>query len=179
MLFYMPLSSYYPLMSSDHFAGTAWHGGLVEFLYAGGMMLSALLIGRFGEIKHKFRMIHLGLIGLGLTSFFAGILPQDISYFWIFAVMCLLMGASGTVYEIPYTAYMQGTIAPEMLGRAFSLMGSLMSAAMPLGLLVAGPIAERYGVSMWFLVSGVAVTLVTCVSGLLVRDRRADRVKAQ
>lgn len=172
MVFYMPLSSYYPLMSSDHFAATAWHGGLVECLYAGGMMLSALLIGKMRNIKNRFWMMHMGLLGLGLSSLFCGVLPSDIAYFWIFAIMCFVMGASGTVYEVPYTAYMQSTIAPEMLGRAFSLMGTLKSAAMPIGLFIAGPIAERYGVSMWFLLSGVAITIVTFISAALVLPRK-------
>ena len=58
------------------------------------------------------------------------------------------------MYNIPYIAYMQETIAPERMGRAFSLIGSLGSATMPSGLLIAGPIAESRGVSLWFFVSG-------------------------
>ena len=61
---------------------------------------------------------------------------------------------------IPTTAYMQKTIAPEKLGRAFSLMTLLSSAAMPLGLLVAGPMAEQIGVHIWFLVTGLGVTVI-------------------
>lgn len=81
------------------------------------------------------------------------------------------MGGSGNLYNIPYVAYMQETIPHEAQGRAFSLMGSMMSLTMPLGLVIAGPVAERYGVQLWFLISGVAVLLITVASALLTLKR--------
>jgi len=39
MVFYAPLSTYYPLMTSDYFRADAWHAGAVNFAYVGGMML--------------------------------------------------------------------------------------------------------------------------------------------
>ena len=54
MVFYLPLSSLYPLMTSDYFAGTAWHASIIEFVYAGGMMLCAAIVSARGEIKTSF-----------------------------------------------------------------------------------------------------------------------------
>ena len=167
MVFYMPLSSFYPLMTSDHFRATAWHASLVELVYAGGMMLCAVLVSSFGTIRNKFAVIHAGVLGLAVSTFFCGILPASMPAFWIFVGLCALMGASGNLYNIPYVAYMQETVPHEAQGRAFSLMGSLMSATMPLGLLIAGPVAERYGVSSWFLISGIALFVITGVSAAL------------
>lgn len=168
MVFYAPLSSYYPLMTSDYFHADAWHAGMVNFGYAGGMMLCALLVGRFGTIKSKFPVIHAALVGMGISSLLCGLLPAGMGWFWVFAALCALLGASSNLYNITYIAYMQETIAPEKMGRAFSLIGSLNSATMPLGLLIAGPIAENRGVSLWFFVSGIASLLLTLVSALLV-----------
>lgn len=168
MVFYMPLSSYYPLMTSDHFQGTSWHAGLVELLYAAGMMACAFLIGRIG-IKRKFAFIHLGMLGLGLSSLFCGLLPRDMTWFWMFALLCALMGASGNLYNIPYIAYLQENIPHEAQGRVFSLITSSLSFTMPVGLLIAGPVAERYGVAMWFLIAGVACVAVTALSFVVTR----------
>ena len=174
MVFFMPLSSYYPLMSSSHFQVSALYASLVELLYAAGMMGSALLISMLGTIRCKFLVVHLGLFGIGLTSFIAGLLPPYLWAFWVFAAVCALMGASGNIYNIPYMAYLQETIPPEALGRVFSLIGSLMSLAMPVGLLLSGPIAEKYGVSLWFLVTGIMTLAATGVNALLLKllDRR-------
>jgi len=46
---------------------------------------------------------------------------------------------------------------------------------MPLGLLIAGPIAESRGVELWFLISGIVLLLLTLASALLVLSPRADQ----
>ena len=55
------------------------------------------------------------------------------------------------------TALFQERIAPECLGRVFSLSMSMMSVAMPVGLMLSGAFAEVIGVHNWFLISGVLV----------------------
>ena len=82
----------------------------------------------------------------------------------MFAVLCAIMGGGGNVYSVPYTSNVQQTIPPEAMGRVFSLIGSLMSFSMPIGLLIAGPVAERLGVGPWFVVAGVATLLITGIS---------------
>lgn len=168
MVFYMPLSSYYPLMTSDHFQASAWHAGFVELVYAAGMMACAFLIGGMG-IKRKFTAIHLGMFGLGLSSLLCGLLPRDMAWFWAFAALCAVMGASGNLYNIPYIAYLQENIPHEAQGRVFSLITSTLSFTMPVGLLIAGPVAERYGVAMWFLVAGIACVVIAAVSLIVTR----------
>ena len=167
MIFGMPLSTYYPLMTSNYFGLSAWHAGAVEFAYALGMMLCAILAGVLGHMRRKLLAVHFGLIGMGLTALFGGLVPPTMSGFWAFACLCLLMGASINLYNIPYVAYMQETVPHEAQGRAFSLMGSLMSLTMPLGLVIAGPIAESAGVAVWFVITGVAFLCITAVSLLL------------
>lgn len=169
MVFFMPLSSYYPLMTSDYFGLSALYGSIVEFAYALGMLLISLAVSIFGQVKDKLFVAHLGLFGIGATSLLCGLLPYTMRGFWVFAALCMIMGASGNFYGIPTVAYMQESIPGEAQGRVFSLMGSLMSLAMPVGLVVSGPVAETYGVPLWFLISGAAMLLITAVSLLLTR----------
>ena len=61
------------------------------------------------------------------------------------------------------TAIFQERIAPECLGRVFSLSMSMMSLAMPIGLMLAGAFAEVIGVHTWFLISGLLVMLIALV----------------
>ncbi|MEL7567467.1 MAG: MFS transporter [Dehalobacterium sp.] len=175
MVFYAPLSTFYPLMTSDYFRADAWHASMVNFGYAVGMMLCAIFLGRFGTIKNKFPVIHMGLLGMGTSSLLCGLLPAGMVWFWVFAALCALLGASSNLYNIPYVAYIQETIAPDRMGRAFSLIGSLSSGTMPLGLLIAGPIAENKGVSLWFFVSGVVLLLLTLISALLILPQKAGK----
>jgi DHA3 family macrolide efflux protein-like MFS transporter len=48
---------------------------------------------------------------------------------------------------------------PEMLGRVISLSTSVMFLSSPIGLVLAGPIVDRYGVQVWFFWSGVVPIL--------------------
>lgn len=68
-------------------------------------------------------------------------------------------------------AAIQAKVTHEMQGRVLSLLASGAAAASPLGLLVAGPLADRFGVPIWYVVAGavmVAVSLlVTAVPGVL------------
>lgn len=169
MIFILPVATLYPLMSSSYFHTTPWHASLVEIAYAGGMMLTAMLFGLKGDIKNKFFVMHLGLMTMGVCSLLNGLLPPSMGGFWAFAVLCALTGASGNIYNIPCVAYLQQHIPHEAQGRAFSLLSSLMSLAMPLGLMIAGPVAERYGVPMWFFITGIAICVLTALCAALVK----------
>ena len=141
---------------------------------------SALAYKVSDGVKDYFLKVHLELLGMGTSSLLCGLLPAEMVWFWVFTALCTLLGASSNLYNIPYIAYMQETIAPERMGRAFSLIGSLSSATMSLGLLIAAPIAENRGVSLWFFVSGIVLLLLTLVSALLVlpqKDNKRVQVK--
>jgi MFS transporter, DHA3 family, macrolide efflux protein len=57
-------------------------------------------------------------------------------------------------------ALFQEKIKPEYLGRVFALTGSIMSLAMPVGLILSGLFADRVGVNHWFLMSGILIILI-------------------
>ena len=59
MIFYMPLSSFYPLMTSDYFNATAWHGSVVEILYAAGMMVAAFLFSSVIKVKQHLQFSYI------------------------------------------------------------------------------------------------------------------------
>ncbi len=164
MIFFMPLGTLHPLMVSNYFRGTAWHASIANIMYAAGMMGGAVVAGSLGRFKNRLFQVQAGIFLLGILSLLCGILPQTMFGFWLFALLCLLLGATGNLYNIPFMSYLQETIPREAQGRAFSLMGSLMSFTLPLGLAAAGPVSETYGVTVWFLVAGIAVMTITALS---------------
>jgi DHA3 family macrolide efflux protein-like MFS transporter len=167
-LVYVPLASFFPLMVRERFDGTAWHAALVEVLFAGGMMASSLLLGAWGGGRDRLRLALLGNALLGTALAAAGLFPP--SAFAAFAAACAVMGAAGNLFEVPYFAHVQATVAPEALGRVMALLMSTISLSIPCGLLVAGPVAERIGVARWFLCAGTVIVL-SSAAGFLVRRR--------
>ena len=162
MIFFLPLSSLYPLMTSSYFKLDSIFGSIVEFLYAFGMLMISLVMGKLVDKNNKIKLIFIGLLILGITSLICGILPSSsIIYYWIFAITCMFMGIGSNFYSIPLVSYMQETIKPELMGRAFSLWGTIMSLAMPIGLIVSGPISEKFGIPIWFLITGIVIIIIT------------------
>ncbi|MNI80371.1 Major Facilitator Superfamily protein [compost metagenome] len=57
-------------------------------------------------------------------------------------------------------AMIQKSYEPEKLGRVLSFVTSIGLLASPIGLALAGPVVERFGVQMWFFWSGIVVALI-------------------
>lgn len=161
MIFYSPIVSFYPLMTGEHFMGTAWHASAVEIATAIGMMASATLFGSVLKVKRLLFASYIGLVGLGALPALCGLLPPTLSAWTVFAVLCALIGVFFNVHGVPMVSYMQATIAPEKMGRAFSLCAVVGSLTMPAGMIIAAPIAESIGVANWFLIAGGCITVIS------------------
>jgi DHA3 family macrolide efflux protein-like MFS transporter len=57
-------------------------------------------------------------------------------------------------------AVLQVIVPADMQGRVFTLLQSAAGAMIPLGLVIAGPLAEVLGVQIWFLVAGIAMAVM-------------------
>lgn len=173
MLIYMPINALFPLMSISYFGGTAVHASAVEMAFAAGMLLGGLLLGIWGGFQRKTLTITGSILLMGASLSLAGILPE--SGFVFFLVLSLLMGFSGPFYSGVQIALFQERIQPEYLGRVFALLTSVVSFAMPLGLLLSGVFADRIGVSLWFLLSGILILCLGIVTVLIPSYRGLDK----
>ncbi len=164
---YMPLGALFPLLVRVHFMGEAWHNSVVELVFSAGLMVSSLIMAVWGGMRRRFLMFSLAIGLLGMTALISGALPQ--SGYWAFVACCFFMGGSGTFFNVPLTAYIQESTPPESLGKVFSLYLTLMTLAMPIGLLVAGPVTEIVGPDKWFFWSGIAMVTTAILSRLMTR----------
>ena len=118
MVFYLPLSSLYPLMTSGYFRllpgmPVLWGA------YVVGMMGAAFLFGSVLRIKRHIWAAYAGLLGIGIASAICGLLPPDMWAWWIFLFACGAMGACVKCHGDSHHGLHAKTIAPEKLGRAF------------------------------------------------------------
>lgn len=172
MFVYMPINALYPLMTMEYFSGTPMHVSITEIAYASGMLAGGLLLGLFGNFKKRIILITISIFMMGVSLAISGLLPS--SGFIIFVVCCAVMGLSVPFYSGVQTALYQEKIKPEYLGRAFSLTGSIISLAMPLGLILSGLFADRVGVNYWFLILGVLIIIIAIVCPLVTAIRKLD-----
>ena len=57
-------------------------------------------------------------------------------------------------------AILQSAVAPEIQGRVFTAVGSMAGAASLLGMAIAGPVADQFGVQVWFVAAGIISILM-------------------
>lgn len=172
MFVYMPINALYPLMSMEYFNGTPMHASIAEIAYASGMLASGLLLGLFGSFKKRATLIAASIFLMGASLTASGLLPSN--GFALFILCCAVMGLSVPFYSGVQTALFQQKIKPEYLGRVFSLTGSVISLAMPAGLIISGFFADRIGVNHWFLMSGIVIMVIAAACHLVPAVRGLD-----
>lgn len=169
---YIPVGSLFPLMTRAHFDGGAYEASVVEVAFGGGMLVGSLFVGVLAERLGGVRLTVSGVLLLGGALVASGLVPS--SAFWLFVVTSFVMGMSAPAFSAPVMAMLQERIDPSKLGRVMSLTTTIMLVAVPLGLMVAGPAAQRVGVAAWFSISGGLIVGVGVVSLLSPAIRAAD-----
>ena len=173
MFVYMPINALYPLISMKYFGGTAMHVSITEIAYASGMLVGGLVLGLFGGYQKRITLITASILLMGVGLTVSGLLPAN--GFVLFVACCAIMGLSVPFYSAVQTALFQERIKPEYLGRVFSLTGSIISLAMPVGLILSGVFADQIGVHHWFLLSGLIITGIAALCPLVPEIRKLNR----
>jgi DHA3 family macrolide efflux protein-like MFS transporter len=68
---------------------------------------------------------------------------------------------------------LQETVEPERQGRVFGFVGIVMALAMPIGMVVFGPLADLMAIEVLLVASGVLTFVVVAVAVWLPSGRRA------
>lgn len=160
----MPVGALFPLMTLKHFLGGAYQISLVEVAWGGGMLLGGAIMGISAARMNKVVLINLMYIVLGFTFLFSGLLP-DTGFVW-FVVLTLIGGITGSVFNASFIAVIQLRVDPRILGRVFSVFGSVHLLPAMIGLLGTGYIADVIGLTNIFIISGVLIMLAGIASFL-------------
>jgi DHA3 family macrolide efflux protein-like MFS transporter len=170
-----PGFSLLPILVTKHFGGQALQLGYMESGWGIGVILGGLLLSIWGGFKRRMVTSMLGLFGIGIGSLFLGLLPPSALPFAIIAMFWL--GFANPICNGPLLAVVQTAVAPEMQGRVFTLISSLAAGMSPLGLIVAGPVADALGVQTWFVVGGVGTILIALIGTSVRSVMNLDQVQ--
>ena len=160
-----PASSLIPIFVTQHFNGGAFQLAGLESAWGIGVVIGGILLGIWGGFKRRILTSLVGLIVLGIAVTMMGLLPSWAFYLAI--AMMFVIGFANPITNGPLFAVMQSTVAPEMQGRVFTLIASVAAAMSPIGLIIAGPLADRFGIQTWYIVAGL-VTLFMGVSAFFI-----------
>jgi DHA3 family macrolide efflux protein-like MFS transporter len=148
-----------PLLVVQHFGGGALQLGWWEAAAGIGTVLGGLVLTVWGVVKRRVVIQMVALMLDGAAILVIGLLPED-GFAWAVAGVFVtgfleagVLGLSGAIF--------MAIVPPEVQGRVFSLLLSVTMALAPIGLLVAGPFADRLGVEVWWVLAGTVILVIS------------------
>jgi DHA3 family macrolide efflux protein-like MFS transporter len=157
----IPAISLTPVLVTQHFQRDALHLGWMNAMWGLGMLIGGLALSAWGGFRRRIVTSLLGVIGLGVGTLIVGLSPS--TAFGMGLGGMLLTGTMIAFADGPLMALMQTVVPPEKQGRVFTVAMSLANLATPVGMAIAGPISDKLGVHVLYILSGVA-----CISTALV-----------
>jgi DHA3 family macrolide efflux protein-like MFS transporter len=170
-----PAFSLLPLLVKDHFGKGAIELGWLDSSAGLGLLLGGSALSAWGGFRRRMRTATLGLAGMGVGILTIGILPPE----WLSATILAMFvfGFMNCLTNGPLQAMEQAIVRAEMQGRLFSLGSALSMGMIPLGLAVAGPVADAFGIQIWYVMSGtfsiiIAMLWLSLPSIRLIEEKR-------
>ncbi|HEU5089239.1 MAG TPA: MFS transporter, partial [Roseiflexaceae bacterium] len=159
-----PAFALMPILVTRYFGGGAYELAGVEAAQGVGFIVGGIALSMWGGFKRRILTMLLGLMGLGCGALLLGLVPASV--FALALVAVFVMGVMSPITNGPLFAIVQSVVPPELHGRVFTVIGSVAMGVSPLGLAVAGPLADRFGVQVWYLAGALlsGVLLVVCLA---------------
>jgi MFS family permease len=168
MAWYGSFSVLGPAVAQEHLGGPAAWGTIMAAESVG------LIVGGVGALRFtpKRPMLFVAVVGAGI-----GLPSLALAMLWPLWLICVAAFSIGVIMElmmVQWNVAMATRIPSEMLARvsAYDVLGTVM--AMPLGAVVAGPLAAEIGVARTQY-AAVVVIVIAAAAPLLSREIRDDR----
>ncbi|MDR1540923.1 MAG: MFS transporter [Clostridiales bacterium] len=146
-----PAAMLTPLQTARTFGDDVWRLTAIEIGFSIGMTLGGVAVSVWGGFKNKVHTMILACFAFGVTTFLFGVVPN----FWVYLGVMLLCGMSVPLFNTPTQTIMQSKIDPSVMGRVFSVVMMINGLAMPLGMLLFGPLGDAVRIESLLIVTGV------------------------
>ncbi len=177
-----PVYALLPLLVKQHFAGGAGHLSSMQAMQGLGLIVGGLLLSVWGGFRRHIYTSLAGLIVQGVMILVVGLTPRGA--FWLAALSWSIGACMNVFYNGAEAAILQSTVPVALQGRVLTVMQSSVWIALPLSLLIAGPVADRVGPRWWYTFAGGISALVGSVALLVpatvnVESKGVDSIEAQ
>ena len=125
--------------------------------WAVGFLVGGVLLSVWGGFRRKILTANLAMFGTALGLLLVGV-AHNVAFQLAMAGI-FIAGLMNVLMNGPAFALLQTVVEEDMQGRVLSLVISLASAMAPLGLMVAGPLVEKTGVSAMFIFASIVFVI--------------------
>lgn len=142
---------------------------VLEVAFSIGMMLGGILVASFFAKRSRIGLIVVASLVFGALSIGLGLSPNV----WVFFGFMFLVGLAVPFFSTPSMTLLQETVEPERQGRVFGFVGIVMAVAMPVGMVVFGPLADVMPIEVLLIAAGLLTFVVVGLAVWLPAGRRA------
>jgi len=179
--FVSPAFTLLPVLVRNYFHGGALQLSWLEAAAGAGVIGGGVLLGVWGGFKRRIVTTLMGLYLVGIATVALGLVPASTLMAAVAAL--LLVGMGLPLANGPLMAIMQATIPADKQARVFALDMAISISVTPIGLLVAGPLADALGVQWWYIAAGVVVIVMGAVMAFIpavmrIEEQRQDGIEA-
>lgn len=128
----------------------------VELAGFAGMTAGGLIMASFAGKRDRMKIYGAGIAGFGVLS----VLLASTDLFLVYLVLMVLYGVILTIVQTASTTFIQENAKEDMIGRVFGLYGSVYSLALPLGMIVFGPLADFISLKVLMVASGIVLAVL-------------------
>ncbi|MBU1048906.1 MFS transporter [Candidatus Bipolaricaulota bacterium] len=172
-----PAFTLLPILVTKHFGREAIDFATLQSVMGAGMIAGGLLLAAWKGLKRRMVAAMLGLMLQGAGILLLGLAP--VGMFWLAIVTVVVFSTINPISNGLLTSTIQVIVPPDKIGRVFSLLSSGCQLMSPLGLAIAGPVAEAFGVTMWFILAGGASIMLGLVALFIPAITRLDTLAAK
>lgn len=126
-----------------------------------GMIIGALFLARFAIKWPKKEMRLYGLYGIGLVLFLLYPISAYLKIPHLTGVLLFILGAGNALIDVPSQTILQEETSPEVRGRIFGILSTVVTAGATLPVLIVTALADLLGVGRVLILVGSVVLIFT------------------
>ncbi|MBD8497417.1 MFS transporter [Paenibacillus arenosi] len=153
MILASPAAFLTPLMVSRSFGAEMWRLTASEMTFGIGAVMGGALITAWGGFRNRMHTTAVACALYGLMMIGLGVAPL----FLVYLICNVLIGITMPCFNAPITVLLQEKVEPSMHGRVFSFVQIASSCALPLGMILFGPLADVVRVESLLIGTGICV----------------------
>ncbi|WP_304340881.1 MFS transporter [Metaclostridioides mangenotii] len=142
-----------PLLVSRSFGAGVWRLSVSQMIFSLGAVSGGILVSTWGGFKNRRITIIFATILYGTMMVGMGLAP----IYQVFLIFNFLIGISMPCYNTPINVSLQENVEPNMYGRVFSMVQIASACALPLGIIIFGPMADVVSIQILLVIMGLFV----------------------
>jgi len=167
-----------PAMTLAPFFVKIVHGGnnfilaINNMIFQGGMILGSLLVSFKKQWTNQMRVFFMGIMIMNIGYLVYALSPIGV-FLWMW-IGLLIMGFTLPIVNIIVLTSIQFTVPLDKMGRASSILNTLIMVASPIGAILAGPLSVILGISSLYFFCALISIIVTIIPYIFTGIRHID-----